>query len=114
MTQFISTRGGGEPRSFEQVLLAGLAPDGGLYVPVDVPQFSKTEIEEMRDLSYVEIAYRVMKPFVGDAIPENDFREMLNEVYASDVFDHEDVAPLTKNDDNLYLMELFRGPTLAF
>ncbi len=118
MTKFISTRGygltSGAPQSFEQVLLGGLAPDGGLYVPVDVPTFSKAEIADMAGQSYVEIAYRVMKPFVGECIPEADFRKMLDEVYASEIFDHEDVTPLTKLDDDLYAMELFRGPTLAF
>lgn len=114
MTVFVSTRGGGEPQNFEQVLLAGLAPDGGLYVPQEIPRFSADEIMAMRGLPYTEIAYRVMAPFVGESIPEADFRRMIDEVYASDVFDHDSVAPLTQLGPDLWTMELFRGPTLAF
>ncbi len=118
MTKYISTRGfgltSGAPQSFEQVLLGGLAPDGGLYVPMDVPKFTADDLKDMAGKPYTEIAYRVMAPFVGDCIPEKDFRKMIADVYASDIFDHKDVAPLTAINDDIYLMELFRGPTLAF
>ena len=111
MVSYISTRGGGEPQSFEQVLLAGLAPDGGLYLPQEWPQL---DFESMRGKSYSEVAFAVMKPFVGDCITDADLKTIIEDTYAGDIFDDPAVAPLMKIDDDLYLMELHRGPTLAF
>jgi threonine synthase len=117
---YISTRHGsqGEPApvDFEDIMLAGLARDGGLYLPTEWPQFSKAEIAAMRGQPYTEIAYRVMKPFVGEAFDEATFRGLIGEAYAS--FDAADVLPLkplkSNGDSGLYLLELFHGPTLAF
>ena len=68
--KYISTRGGGQPKSFEEVILTGLAPDGGLYVPEQLPQFSRQEIASWSSLSYQELALKIISPFVDGAIPE--------------------------------------------
>ena len=109
MIKYISTRGGGDPQSFEQVLLAGLAPDGGLYVPESWPQI---DFESLRGKSYQEVAEAVMYPFVEGSIPRDEFRAMIDDAYST--FRHEDVVPLHKVEDNLYSLELFYGPTIAF
>jgi threonine synthase len=93
-------------------MLAGLARDGGLYVPESWPQFSADDIEAMAGLDYAEVAYRVTWPFVGDAISEGTYRAIVDETYA--VFSHAAVAPLKELAPNHWLMELFHGPTLAF
>lgn len=93
-------------------MLAGLARDGGLYLPAEWPLFSKAEIAALKGKPYREVAYRVMQPFVGNTFDEMTFRRLIAEAYAS--FDVADVAPLKPLDDNLHLLELFHGPTLAF
>ncbi|MDN6318551.1 MAG: threonine synthase [Marinobacter sp.] len=110
--RYISTRGEAPALGFEDVLLTGLAPDGGLYVPESLPHFSLEEIRSWRGLPYTELAFNVMYPFVEEAIPEADFRQMLDDTYG--VFAHKAVAPLVQLDTNEWVMELFRGPTLAF
>ncbi|KKN01099.1 hypothetical protein LCGC14_1131140 [marine sediment metagenome] len=110
--RYISTRGEAPALGFEDVLLTGLAPDGGLYVPESLPHSTLEEIRSWRGLPYTELAFNIMYPFVDEAIPEVDFRQMLNETYG--VFDHKAVAPLVQLDTNEWVMELFRGPTLAF
>src|SRR4051812_10599235 len=113
---YISTRHGSQgspaPLGFEDIMLAGLARDGGLYLPAEWPQFSKAEIAALKGKPYREVAYRVMQPFVGSAVDEMTFRRLIAEAYAS--FDAAEVAPLKPLDDNLHLLELFHGPTLAF
>src|SRR5471032_3068528 len=94
-------------------MLAGLARDGGLYLPSEWPQFSKAEIAAMKGKPYVEVAYRVMKPFVGNIFYEPTFRRLIAEAYAS--FETPEVAPLKPlGDSDMHLLELFHGPTLAF
>jgi threonine synthase len=110
--QYISTRGGAKPLSFEQVTLAGLAGDGGLYVPSSWPKFTSDEIADMAGLSYVEIAVRVMTPFVGDALDQDELREMCTKAYGR--FAHGAVTPMVQLDGQHWLLELFHGPTLAF
>jgi threonine synthase len=120
--RYISTRQGsqGDPRSlsFEEIMLAGLARDGGLYLPAEWPQLSKTEIAGLKGLSYTGLAFRIMWPFVDGAFDEATFRRLIGEAYAS--FETPDVAPLkalddlTQKDGGLHLLELFHGPTLAF
>ncbi|WP_166251589.1 threonine synthase [Marinobacter salicampi] len=110
--RYISTRGKAPALGFEDVLLTGLATDGGLYVPESLPHFSLEEIRSWRGLSYSELAFKVMYPFVEDAVPADDFRSMLDDTYQ--VFAHDAVAPLVQLDTNEWVMELFRGPTLAF
>ncbi|MBI1262592.1 MAG: threonine synthase [Rhizobiales bacterium] len=110
--KYVSTRGQSPELGFEDVLLAGLARDGGLYVPVEWPHFTERQIRAMSGQSYEEIAWRVMSPFIGEAIAEADLRGMIAEAYAS--FNHRSVAPLVQIGPNDWLLELFHGPTLAF
>ena len=110
--KYISTRSGAPDLEFEDVLLAGLARDGGLYVPATWPQFSEKDIRDLRGLSYAELAVKIMLPFLGGTIPESDFREMVEESYAG--FDHPAVAPIKQLGPNQWVAELFHGPTLAF
>ena len=110
--RYISTRGKAPALSFEEVVLTGLANDGGLYVPATWPQFSADDIRAMQGLDYPALALRVMTPFVGSAIPADDLKGLIEEAYAS--FDAQDVLPLKKLNDTEYLLELFHGPTLAF
>tara|TARA_R100000005_G_scaffold95984_1_gene79899 strand:+ start:4286 stop:5683 length:1398 start_codon:yes stop_codon:yes gene_type:complete len=110
--QYISTRGQAPTLNFEQVLLTGLASDGGLYVPESLPRFSQQEITAMAGMDYPELARRIIEPFVGDCIPRDDLRDLINDTYA--VFRHGAVAPLVQIGHNQWVLELFHGPTLAF
>jgi threonine synthase len=110
--RYVSTRGQAPELEFEDVLLTGLARDGGLYVPAEWPRFSADEIRAMRGLSYAELAVRVMRPFVGDAIAEDDLAAMVEASYSG--FAHPAVAPLRQLDTDFWLLELFHGPTFAF
>lgn len=110
--KYVSTRGDAPSLKFEDVLLAGLARDGGLYVPETWPQFSADEIRDFQGQSYCEIAQKVMAPFVGECIDEGEFKRLIEDAYAQ--FQHDAVAPLIQLDENLWVLELFHGPTLAF
>jgi threonine synthase len=110
--RYISTRGAAPILDFEAVTLAGLASDGGLYVPETWPRFGKTAIAAMAGLSYVETAVKVCAPFVGTAMTEAELRALLTKAYGS--FDHGAVTPLVQLDERNWLLELFHGPTLAF
>mgnify|MGYP003654963978 FL=1 len=110
--RYISTRGQAPALSFEEVVLTGMASDGGLYVPETLPEFSREELAEMAGLSYAEIAFRVMKPFVNGEIDDATFRSIVTEAYAT--FNHDAVVPLKQLDANHFLLEQFHGPTLAF
>ena len=109
---YISTRGQSPELSFEEVLLRGLAPDGGLYVPSHLPEFSLSDLTRMSALPYAELAYEIMVPFVGDTLPHTQLRSIINDSYAS--FRHSAIAPLTQLHHNHFALELFHGPTLAF
>ncbi len=110
--KYISTGGQGSPQSFEQVLLTGLAPDGGLYVPETLPQLSKAQIAAWKHLSYSELALEIAQLFIEDEIPRDSLKQIIDESYNS--FDHDDVAPLVELNPGEYVLELFHGPTLAF
>ena len=110
--KYISTRGGGTPQTFEQVLLTGLAPDGGLYVPAELPHFYQEEIASWKSLSYPELALKIISEFIGDEIPVQALRKIVIDSYAQ--FDHPEVAPLTELAENDFMLELYHGPTLAF
>lgn len=110
--KYISTRGSAPALNFEEVLLTGLASDGGLYVPETLPEFSHEEIAAMRGLSYPALAKRVVAPFVDGSIPTEDLGRIIDETYAE--FRHEAVAPLVQLGSNQWMLELFHGPTLAF
>ncbi len=110
--KYISTRGQAPALNFEDVMLTGLATDGGLYIPESLPQFSKEKIASFASLSYSELAFEVMQPFVEGCIPDEAFKAMVEDCYAQ--FRHPAVAPLVQLDHNEWVLELFQGPTLAF
>jgi threonine synthase len=110
--KYVSTRGHAPILGFEDVTLAGLAADGGLYLPEAWPQFLGDEIAAMRGLSYVETAVRVMMPFIGDALSEEELRTLCTQAYGR--FNHDAITPLVQLDQQHWLLELFHGPTLAF
>jgi threonine synthase len=110
--RYISTRGNAPILDFEQVLLTGLAADGGLYVPESLPRFSAAEIAGMASLDYPALAHRIVSPFVGDCVPDDDLERIVQETYA--VFRHDAVAPLVQIGSRQWVLELFHGPTLAF
>lgn len=110
--RYLSTRGRATPRSFSDVLLAGLAEDGGLFMPETWPQFSAAEWREMRALSYPELAAKIIAPFTAGCISEETLRELTQEAYAR--FDHAAIVPVTQVENGLFVQELFHGPTLAF
>jgi len=110
--RYISTRGEAPSLSFEDVTLAGLASDGGLYVPEQWPTLSLDEIRGLRGKSYVDTAVAVMRPFVAGSLDDEALHELCQSAYAR--FDHAAVTPLTQLDERQWLLELFHGPTLAF
>ena len=110
--RYISTRGEAPARDFAGVLLAGLAEDGGLFVPDTWPAWSHADLRALRGLPYPDLAARVMQPFVGEAVPFATLQAICREAYAG--FAHPAVAPLVQLDTNLWSLELFHGPTLAF
>ncbi|MEK1930726.1 MAG: threonine synthase, partial [Pararhizobium sp.] len=110
--KYVSTRGEAPSLGFCDALLAGLARDGGLYVPGEWPHFSKKEIRALRGRSYQDIAFAVLSPFVDGEIPDDKFRAMIDEAYAT--FRHPAIAPLVQTGPNAFIMELFHGSTLAF
>ena len=112
--RYISTRGpsDGPDLDFAEATLAGLAPDGGLYVPREWPRFTEAEIADFAGLSYPELAQKVMQPFVGDTISPERLLELTRTAYRR--FAHAAVTPLKQFDPQHWLLELFHGPTLAF
>ena len=110
--RYVSTRGEAPIRDFGGVLLAGLAEDGGLYVPESWPHFSPADWRALRGLPYHALAARVIQPFVGDTIPFATLATLCRAAYAG--FDHPAVVPLVQLDTGLFVQELFHGPTLSF
>jgi threonine synthase len=110
--RYVSTRGAAPELSFEEAMLTGLARDGGLYVPAEIPAMSHADIAALAGLSYEEVAFRVMRPFIGDAFTDAEFADIIAKAYAG--FGHAARAPLVQLAPNHFLLELFHGPTLAF
>lgn len=110
--QYISTRGEAPELGFEDVLLAGLARDGGLYVPATWPSLSRETMAGFAGQPFAHVATEVIHPFTGGAISKADLRAMAEEAYAT--FGHPAVAPLVQLDSATWILELFHGPTLAF
>lgn len=109
---YISTRGSAPALDFEGATLAGLASDGGLYVPREWPRFSAEEIAGWAGLSYAQLAAKVMAPFVAGSLTEERLLELTTQAYGR--FAHDAVTPLKQLDEQQWLLELFHGPTLAF
>ncbi len=110
--RYISTRGTAPDLSFEEAMLTGLARDGGLYVPAEIPTLTTAQIAAMEGQSYEDVAFTVMRPFIGDTFTDEEFRELIAKAYAG--FGHNARAPLVQLAPNHFLLELFHGPTLAF
>ncbi len=110
--KYISTRGKAPILSFEEAMLTGLARDGGLYLPETIPQMSQAEIAALAGLSYEETAFRIMRPYIGDAFTDTEFQDIIARAYAG--FAHAARAPLVQLAPGHHLLELFHGPTLAF
>ena len=109
--KYSSTRGGESSLSYEDVLLSGLARDGGLFMPEEWPQFSHSDLNEMKHLNYAELSAKIIRPFVEPCLSENELLNISKDTYS--VF-NKDVAPLYQLNKNLHVLELFQGPTLAF
>jgi threonine synthase len=110
MTRYISTRGPGTPQSFADVLMQGMAPDGGLYIPEKWP----AQAMPAAGAAYADIAFGMLRHFTGGAPDDAALKKMISESYAGGVFDDAAVAPLREIGNNLWLMELWHGPTLSF
>src|SRR3989338_1724376 len=111
--RYVSTRGGGEPQRFSDILLEGLALDGGLYVPEEYPQVSSGELSAMRSMAYPELTFALLSKFMDD-IPAGDLRRMVNGTYTKEVFGTDEIVPVKKLEQGLYILGLSEGPTLAF
>ena len=109
---YVSTRGDAPKLDFEAVTLAGLAKDGGLYVPEAWPSFTRDQIRALQGLSYVDTAVVILAPFVGDSLSKDDLRALCETAYGR--FAHAAVTPLVQLDSRQWVLELFHGPTLAF
>ena len=110
--RYVSTRGQAPPQSFDDVLLAGLASDGGLFLPEAWPQLSPAEIAAFAGKPYTEVATAILSRFTGDAFAPADLRADIEAAYAT--FETPEIAPLVDIGNGQYLLELFHGPTLAF
>ncbi|HOY71138.1 MAG TPA: threonine synthase [Methylotenera sp.] len=118
--KYISTRGQSPALTFSEILLGGLAPDGGLYLPESYPQISDADLTAMRGMSYAELAFAILSRFVDD-IPASDLKTIIDKTYTAEVYgftrqgqNPADITPTLKLDENLYLLSLSNGPTLAF
>jgi len=110
--KYVSTRGNAPKLDYEQVLLTGLASDGGLYLPETLPVISSKQLKDWATLSYQELAFEIISMFTGNTIKSSVLQSIIENSYTK--FQHPSIAPLVQLDNNLWIMELFRGPTLAF
>jgi len=118
--KYISTRGNSPARTFTEILLGGLAPDGGLYLPEVYPQVSRAELDAWRNLSYADLAFAVLSKFATD-IPADDLKRIISKTYTADVYsngradsDFRQITPLRTLAPGVHILELSNGPTLAF
>jgi threonine synthase len=120
--KYISTRGQSPALSFSEILLGGLAPDGGLYLPESYPQFSDADLSTMRGMHYRDLAFTILSRLIDEQdIPSKDLRVIVDKTYRAEVYCYtrkgqnaEDITPTLKLENNLYLLSLSNGPTLAF
>lgn len=111
--KYTSTRGGMAAKSFTEILLGGLAEDGGLSVPDDYPTLTAEQLLAMRGMNYRELAFEVISRFATD-IPADDLRAIINKTYTAEVFGSDVITPITTLEKNLHILGLSNGPTLAF
>lgn len=110
--KYVSTRGQVAPIGFIDAILMGLADDGGLLVPEQLPQISEETFKQWQNLSYQELALEIFSLFVNDEIPQADLRKLVDDSYGT--FRHEEVTPVRRLNNSQYVLELFHGPTFAF
>ncbi|GGP21246.1 threonine synthase [Silvimonas iriomotensis] len=111
--QYISTRGGMSPKKFSEILLGGLAPDGGLVVPDQYPTLSADDLKALAGKSYTDLAFAIISRFVDD-IPAADLKALIDKTYTKAAFGTDEITPLTRLEDDLFIQQLSNGPTLAF
>jgi threonine synthase len=111
--RYVSTRGGAKPQPFTEILLEGLAPDGGLYLPEEFPKLSAAELASMSGMSYRELAFAILSKFADD-IPSGDLKRLVDMTYTREIFGSDEITPLKKLEQGLYLLGLSNGPSLAF
>ncbi len=111
--RYISTRGGMTPRSFREILLEGLATDGGLAMPQTYPQYSKASLSRLRKMSYADLAFDILSHYIDDIAP-TDLKKLIKKTYTAKVFCSEAITPLKTLEPGLHLLGLSNGPTLAF
>ncbi|MBP6853647.1 MAG: threonine synthase, partial [Rhodoferax sp.] len=111
--KYISTRGDKNERSFSEILLEGLAPDGGLYLPTHYPRVDDATLTRWRGLSYADLAFEILSLYVGD-IPKSDLHRLVHSTYTEQTFGTAAITPLRALEPGLYIQALSNGPTLAF
>ncbi|MFT4304154.1 MAG: threonine synthase [Candidatus Woesearchaeota archaeon] len=111
--KYINSRGGLEPIEFSDTVLWGLGPRNGLLLPESFPKYSRKELLEMSQLDYKQLAFHIMKDFIDD-IPDDDLKKIIDDTYNTQNFDSNDITPLIQFDSDLYLLDLYEGPTRAF
>jgi threonine synthase len=111
--RYASTRGGAKPQPFTEILLEGLAPDGGLYLPEEFPKLNAAELASMRGISYRELAFAILSKFAND-IPSGDLKRLVDKTYTREIFGSDEITPLKKLEPGFYLLGLSNGPSLAF
>lgn len=112
--KYISTRGNTRPISSVEAIKMGMVPAGGLFVPEEIPSISIQQLEQWKDLSYSELATNIFSFFLENDFSENEISSITRNAYNSENFDSNEITPLKQLDDQLYIMELFHGPTGAF
>ncbi len=111
--RYVSTRGGAKPQAFTEILLEGLAPDGGLFLPEEFPKFSPADLSAMRGTGYRELAFAILSKFADD-IPPGDLKRLVDATYTKKIFGSDDITPVKKLESGVYLLGLSNGPSLAF
>ena len=111
--RYLSTRGGSVDRRFSEVLMEGLAPDGGLYVPTTYPRVDEATLQHWRGLSYAELAFEIVSLYIDD-IPAEELRAIVASTYTSEIFGSARIVPLRRLDESISLLNLSNGPTFAF
>ena len=111
--KYISTRGGMAPQSFSQILLGGLASDGGLAVPERIPTINAAELKYWRGLSYRNLAFEVLSKYVDD-IPAADLKTLIDKSYTAEAFGSDQITPVATLETGIHILECSNGPTLAF
>ncbi len=110
---YVSTRGGARPQPFTEILLEGLAPDGGLFLPESFPKLGPAELAAMRGMSYPELAFAILAKFADD-IPAGDLKRLIDKTYTKEIFGSDDITPVEELEPGLFLLDLSNGPSLAF